>query len=1055
MDSEAMPETIESIALKRRKWVDANRENGFEAGLKRLLTDLYPDNAHFIYELLQNAEDARAQEVRFILHEDRIEFEHDGERLFSIDNVDAITSIGFSTKRDDATSIGQFGVGFKAVFAYTETPEVESGEFHFRIRDMVVPEPNGRSRSQLGDKQTRFILPFDNHKKGPEQAKGEIERLLKALGATTLLFLTHIRKIEYLLPDSSLGYIERIDIGYNRYEIRVQQPNELAPSSTWFLKFDKEVEVEDEESEKEDEKTKLCRIAVAFGLSPVAAKAGAKEKKGDDAVATPEWELAAMEPGRVCIYFPADKETSNLRFHLHAPFASTVARDSVRDCAGNNVLRDHLAELLAESMSAIRDQGLLTVRALAVLPNDRDNLSEFYVPLMGRLVTEFKEEDLVPMKRGSHAAADGIFRGTKALSDLIDDDDMLTLLGDNYVAPIWASNPPQRNQREDNFSSMLGIEQWDTAAVVKALGRLNKDALGQWMGSKDERWHQALYSMLNEYLNAPPSYAKTERTTTIKNLALVRCSDETYRKGSECFFPTDGVEHEDEFPRVASGVYSSGSDDSQKEKAKTFLSEVGVQELDRIERVIRTILSKYQTAPDLETVDFPTSAELKRIVSALLSDSKEKTERLLTECRKTPFIKAENAGNMQLALKKPGDVWLPEDDGLLAYLHGNEKVWLVHEDVIEVLGSALGQMSVQSSPKTYHGDGKAGQLVRIERSYSHKLRCLDGFHPDFDIEHLKTALSELPASMEKSAYIWNELLLNRLRFIKGTVEECNTYGKYVTKDFIPQKREEQFSKAGQLLHHTEWIPDGTGGFRRPNDVRYHDLPEDWNRNEQLARALGVMLSEQQDIDAAIKDVGFDSLEEAKEMARLKKEDPEGFQRWRESRQAQPAFPERTSADPERRKRKAKEKAAGAPDKQHEKRERSVRTSRTQGKAEVEAYLRDLYTNDDDQLICQICQDEMPFREKNGKHYFEKVEAFDLPKELDANYLALCPVCAAKYDEFVFHGSDDARDTLRDAFAQIGDALELPVTLGEESATIRFVQSHAIDLRAMVSERRGV
>ncbi|HNR30496.1 MAG TPA: hypothetical protein PKI11_06380, partial [Candidatus Hydrogenedentes bacterium] len=176
-----MPETIESIALKRRKWVDANRENGFEAGLKRLLTDLYPDNAHFIYELLQNAEDARAQEVRFILHEDRIEFEHDGERLFSIDNVDAITSIGFSTKRDDATSIGQFGVGFKAVFAYTETPEVESGEFHFRIRDMVVPEPNGRSRSQLGDKQTRFILPFDNHKKGPEQAKGEIERLLKAL----------------------------------------------------------------------------------------------------------------------------------------------------------------------------------------------------------------------------------------------------------------------------------------------------------------------------------------------------------------------------------------------------------------------------------------------------------------------------------------------------------------------------------------------------------------------------------------------------------------------------------------------------------------------------------------------------------------------------------------------------------------------------------------------------------------------------------------------------------------------------------------------------------
>jgi Histidine kinase-, DNA gyrase B-, and HSP90-like ATPase len=160
-----MTHAIEKLAEKRRKWVEANRENGFDVGLKRLLTDLYPDNAHFIYELLQNAEDADAQTVRFILQEDRIEFEHDGKKLFKIENVDAITSIGFSTKRDDATSIGKFGVGFKAVFAYTETPQIESGDVHFRIRDMVVPEPDIFSRrSQTGGMQTRFILPFDNPK---------------------------------------------------------------------------------------------------------------------------------------------------------------------------------------------------------------------------------------------------------------------------------------------------------------------------------------------------------------------------------------------------------------------------------------------------------------------------------------------------------------------------------------------------------------------------------------------------------------------------------------------------------------------------------------------------------------------------------------------------------------------------------------------------------------------------------------------------------------------------------------------------------------------------
>lgn len=125
-----MQDKFIELVSKRQSWVEANQINGFDAGLKRLLTELYPDNAHFIYELLQNAEDADAKEVTFLLYDDHIEFEHDGDRLFSIEDVEAITSIGFSTKRDDNTRIGKFGVGFKAVFAYTSTPTIESGDYH-------------------------------------------------------------------------------------------------------------------------------------------------------------------------------------------------------------------------------------------------------------------------------------------------------------------------------------------------------------------------------------------------------------------------------------------------------------------------------------------------------------------------------------------------------------------------------------------------------------------------------------------------------------------------------------------------------------------------------------------------------------------------------------------------------------------------------------------------------------------------------------------------------------------------------------------------------------
>ena len=468
---------LQELRQKRLKWVEANRENGFDDGIKRLLTDLYPDNAHFIYELLQNAEDARASEVRFILKEDSVEFEHNGDRLFSIKDVESITSIGISTKKDDHTNIGKFGVGFKAVFTYTSTPEIKSGEYHFRIRDLVVPDAEGLTSLTLGENETRFLFPFDNPQKPPERACEEIENNLRQLDESTLLFLSNIKKIEYLLPDSTLGFMERKETDGNRIEILVQHPEDSDPASVVFLRFEKQVDVLDE-----NDKLKSCRIAAAFGLE--------KTKEQD-------WKIKPLEPGRVCIYFPAEKETSNLRFHLHAPFASTVARDSVRNCPANDKLRDHLAELVAKSMSNIRDQGLLDVAFLATLPNDKDNLSSFYKPIMKRLIKAFNNKKLTPMKQGGHAAASWTFRGQARLSNLISDSDLATILGEDYSPPIWITNPPQLNQREDNFLSVLGISEWTTENLVNELSG-NSEPIMKWLREKHDEWHQRLYVLLGD-----------------------------------------------------------------------------------------------------------------------------------------------------------------------------------------------------------------------------------------------------------------------------------------------------------------------------------------------------------------------------------------------------------------------------------------------------------------------------------------------------------------------------------------------------------------------------
>ena len=46
----------------------------------------YSDSAHFVYELLQNADDTKATWVEFIIEEDGLWFKHNGSVRFSISN---------------------------------------------------------------------------------------------------------------------------------------------------------------------------------------------------------------------------------------------------------------------------------------------------------------------------------------------------------------------------------------------------------------------------------------------------------------------------------------------------------------------------------------------------------------------------------------------------------------------------------------------------------------------------------------------------------------------------------------------------------------------------------------------------------------------------------------------------------------------------------------------------------------------------------------------------------------------------------------------------------
>ena len=165
---------------------------------------------------------------------------------------------------------------------------------------------------------------------------------------------------------------------------------------------------------------------------------------------------------------------------------------------------------------------------------------------------------------------------------------------------------------------------------------------------------------------------------------------------------------------------------------------------------------------------------------------------------------------------------------------------------------------------------------------------------------------------------------------------------------------------------------------------------------------------------------------------------------------EPDFPSKVVQNPERRKAKLLAQLANAPEKKFENRSRSVRPSR--GFVDPVLWLRKQYTNEKNEMICQICRKVMPFKKRNGEYYFEAVEVFSsefLKKEHEALFLALCPLCAARYKEYV-KNDKKAMKVLNQSINNT-DESTVPLTIGNINTSVTFVDSHWLDIKTILHE----
>lgn len=1060
-------DNLEQMREKRQKWVDATLDAGFDEGINNLLTQLYPDNAHFIYELLQNAEDTGASAVQFTLNNSAVSFKHNGERLFSLEDICSITSIGNSTKLDQPTSIGKFGVGFKAVFAYTNTPEIHSGDFHFRIHDLVVPETEGVLRHKMGDRETRFAFPFDNPKKLPGKAVGEVERGLRALGNNTLLFLSHIRKIEYLLPDSSLGTLDRIEHKDGRIEIRASQPGGDETISNWLL-FDKDVEVTDE-----DGKRKTCRIAIAYSL----AEEDRKKKQS-------KWKIVPLDHGQVSIYFTAEKETSNLRFHIHAPFASTVARDSVRGCPANEELRDHLKNLAVESLATIRDRGMLDVSFLAVLPNPADNLPNFYEPIREAIVEAFREQDLTPTRSGEHKPAGALYCGPAKIAEVLGDEGLYWLTGDELQSwlngdeiPLWAANAPQENQREDRFLQSLEIDEWGWSELASSFepphpyasqnneyleNSSHKPRIEYYISEMDDSKLMRFYALLGETVDAH------YETIDIDDLRIVRVTTEDvvqHVTSKEAYFlPENNTAPPPDVLFVKPEVYSAGRSVPQKKFAASFLKTIGVRPYDAkagIERMLGEYRIGHVPSPKTHIshirqfvghwLDNPNSIGMFKPIAFLSGEGRDGVK---TYCKISdlyldlPYIETGlealfNDNKLGAYISKPKKRLSPDYQGIKKF-----------EEFVVALG-AMTQLEIRTHKATEMQKDFFEKVGRESYSTTDEDYFINGFHwrsedtygfiGEFDLDRCK--------SMALSRAIWRVM--------------CGADPEVLTACYVPNQKNQhkEKSKASWLVDYLaerSWVPDKAGNFLRPTEITDKTLHPDLKFDDRNGWLSAIRFGEddrkQSDEyrakDEGAKRLGLPSADVAEEVGEFLKtggsmEELRTFM----SNRKQVRQPECPVPNAERRRRGIIERRENAPTRESVVRERSIQPGSNKETLEAKAYLREMYQNLDNLLICQCCQREMPFKLKSDLHYFEAIQCVrGLNKHLFENHLALCPTCAAMYQHV--RETDDAeirRSIVEHEADDKAPAVEIPVRLAGRELTLRFVGKHWFDLRTVLSQ----
>jgi hypothetical protein len=797
-----------------------------------LLAERYADRTHFIYELLQNAEDAIARRqsrsgsraVQFDLSHDNLRVSHFGAP-FTERDVRGICGIAESTK--DGASIGRFGIGFKSVYAYTKRPAIWSGHKEhgerFCIDNFVLPSGIDPLPTKP-EEETVIVLPLrgDDHSASSEIAAG-----LRQLGPRTLLFLREIDTVIWSVDDGPSGVYTRSEPkqlapNVRRVEVLGEEKGQNADVDETWLIFDRLV--------LDDGGKPLGRVEIAFlSTSPATGQAA---------------ELRPVAKSSLVVFFPTAVET-HLGFVVQGPYRTTPSRDNLYyDDSWNEQLVRETALLVADAIRFLRDDGSLDADALLTLPINRAKFQgdSLFAPIFEAVLELMGTEPVLPAYGGGYVdRAHARLARTQELRELFTPEQVADLF-QTGAGSAWLSEDITVDKTPDLRRYLLDEVKLQETTPDIVVRRLNASFLSR----QSDAWIARLYRFLR-------GQSALMHQRLLHNLPLVRLQDGTqvpaFRDHQPQAWLPIGVATE--CPTVRPIL-------CEDNEARAFLQELGLKEPDAIEEVVRVTLPKYQVEGLSEPPE-TYAQDIERILHAYRSDAiVSRKEHLRAQLRTSRFVVAVDAGSGVCALAKPTDVY-SSTMRLKELLAGLDGVLLVDDSLEALRGEQVRDM--------LEGCGVARHVEPLvfERIVSHgdraQMRSAEGIHgctgservQDLEMRGLEQLLSVLPTlpldqARRRAQLLWEELCA----LLKRRGEDAFA-GEYSWQYYTPRVHRFDASFLNRL-NETAWISNARDVLARPCDVVFQTIEPAWIESPFL---LSKIHFRPPAVDLLAKEAGID------------------------------------------------------------------------------------------------------------------------------------------------------------------------------------------------------